>query len=184
MIHVRYQPSPQCVALEHASRPLWTLEPDAARCRILVHRSIGTTRPRQTFRAELVQAHGVAITWPRRAASSLHAELRTCNDHTEALSIALQTGETANGIPVINGQHPHDLFMELGAPHHLPAGERTAFNFYGGVRGEPALGPTAYPHRLSSSENPIAVTAHHYQDSTHIPTNVLTAGFTDRDLTL
>jgi hypothetical protein len=98
--------------------------------------------------------------------------------------LLLQTGETAYGIPVINGQHPHDFFMELGASYHLPLGERTAINIYGGPRGEPALGPTAFPHRVSSSENPIAVLAHHYQDSTHIATNVLTAGVTHGPVTL
>jgi hypothetical protein len=95
----------------------------------------------------------------------------------------LQTGETAFGIPIINGQHPHDFLMELAASYHLPVGERTALNFYGGPRGEPALGPTAFPHRMSASENPIAVLAHHYQDSTHIATNVITAGMTHRALT-
>jgi hypothetical protein len=98
--------------------------------------------------------------------------------------LLLQTGETAYGIPVINGQHPHDFFMELGASYHLPFGERTAINLYGGPRGEPALGPTAFPHRVSSSENPIAVLAHHYQDSTHIATNVVTAGLTHGPVTI
>ena len=41
---------------------------------------------------------------------------------------------------------------------------------------EPALGPTAYPHRSSASENPTALIAHHFQDSTHLATSVLTAG--------
>lgn len=86
------------------------------------------------------------------------------------------TGETAFGIPIINGQHPHDFFMELAASYVVPLGERTTVSLYGGPRGEPALGPTAYPHRLSASENPMAVIAHHLQDSTHIATNVVTAG--------
>ena len=67
-----------------------------------------------------------------------------------------QEGETAFGIPIINGQHPHDFFMELAASYQIPLGEKTVLNFYGGPRGEPALGPTAYPHRLSASEDPIA----------------------------
>ena len=32
------------------------------------------------------------------------------------------TGETANGIPIINGQHPHDFFMELAASYKIRAG--------------------------------------------------------------
>jgi hypothetical protein len=42
---------------------------------------------------------------------------------------------------------------------------------------EPALGPTAYPHRSSASENPLAVLGHHQQDSTHVSYNVITTGF-------
>jgi hypothetical protein len=86
------------------------------------------------------------------------------------------TGETANGIPIINGQHPHDFFMELAAQYKIGLGEKISVHVYGGPRGEPALGPTAYPHRASASEDPVAVIAHHSQDSTHISTNVATAG--------
>lgn len=93
-------------------------------------------------------------------------------------------GETANGIPIVNGQHPHDLFMELAASYKIRVGEQTSIQLYGGPRGEPALGPTAYPHRASSSENPVAVISHHLQDSTHISTNVVTLGATHGPVTL
>lgn len=98
--------------------------------------------------------------------------------------ILFQTGETAYGIPIINGQHPHDFFMELAASYQIKLGDETALNFYGGPRGEPALGPTAFPHRISNSENPMAVLAHHEQDSTHISGSVITAGITHRWITL
>ena len=98
--------------------------------------------------------------------------------------LLFQTGETAYGIPIISGQHPHDFIMELGASYQLRVGERTSLHFYGGPRGEPALGPTAYPHRLSASENPVAVLSHHYQDSTHISNQVVTAGVTHGPVTL
>lgn len=88
------------------------------------------------------------------------------------------TGETAFGIPIINGQHPHDFVMELAASYKLRIGERAAIRIYGGPRGEPALGPPAYPHRASASENPVGVIAHHLQDATHISTNVATLGIT------
>ncbi len=93
-------------------------------------------------------------------------------------------GETAYGVPIINGQHPHDLFMELAASYQIQLGEKTALNFYGGPRGEPALGPPAFPHRLSASEDPVAVISHHLQDSTHIASNVFTAGVTHGPVTL
>jgi hypothetical protein len=48
---------------------------------------------------------------------------------------------------------------------------------YGGPIAEPALGPPAFPHRASASENPLAVLGHHQQDSTHISNNVITLGF-------
>src|SRR5258708_29549932 len=51
-------------------------------------------------------------------------------------------------------------------------------------RTSPALGPPAFPHRISSSEDPIAVISHHLQDSTHIASNVFTAGITYRAVTL
>ncbi len=98
--------------------------------------------------------------------------------------LLFQTGETAYGIPIISGQHPHDFIMELGASYQVRLGERTLLHFYGGPRGEPALGPTAYPHRQSASENPIAVLSHHYQDSTHISNQVVTAGVTYGPVTL
>jgi hypothetical protein len=92
--------------------------------------------------------------------------------------LLFQTGETAYGVPILNGQHPHDFFMELAAAYQIRVGEKTTLNFYGGPRGEPALGPPAFPHRISASENPSAVLGHHYQDSTHISNNVVTAGIT------
>jgi hypothetical protein len=52
--------------------------------------------------------------------------------------------------------------------------------FYGGPVGDPALGPVAYPHRESARENPLATLGHHMQDSSHIATNVVTAGIAHR----
>jgi hypothetical protein len=95
-----------------------------------------------------------------------------------------QTGETWKNIPIINGQHPHDFVMELAGSYQYPIGESTTLNLYAGLRGDPALGPTAYPHRVSASENPIAVISHHYQDSTHISSNVATLGVTHKWVTL
>jgi hypothetical protein len=97
--------------------------------------------------------------------------------------LLFQAGETAYGKPLADGQHPHDLFIELAAQYTLPVGERTSLMVYGGPRGEPALGPPAFPHRLSASENPMAVLGHHYQDATHIANNVVTVGVTHRRVT-
>jgi hypothetical protein len=87
-----------------------------------------------------------------------------------------QTGETAFGKSIIDGQHPHDLFMELAAELAHPLGGGMAYLYLAPV-GDPALGPTAFPHRNSAIEIPQAVISHHFQDSTHIASNVITAGY-------
>jgi len=89
-----------------------------------------------------------------------------------------QLGETAFGRAIVDGQHPHDLFMEIGALYDLPLSEHTLLSFYAAPVGDPAIGPTAYPHRASASEDPIATLGHHLEDSTHIATDVITAGIT------
>ncbi|HEY5055047.1 MAG TPA: hypothetical protein VII58_02735 [Acidobacteriaceae bacterium] len=86
-----------------------------------------------------------------------------------------QFGETAFGQPVEDGQHPHNLVMEIGAQYAHRVGEGSVANFYYAPVGDPALGPTAYPHRASAAELPQATLAHHYEDSTHIADNVATA---------
>jgi hypothetical protein len=91
-----------------------------------------------------------------------------------------QTGESYKGQPLVDRQHPHDLFMELSASYTMPIGERSTWFAYFGFPGEPALGPTAFMHRWSASENPAAPLAHHLQDSTHISFGVFTTGFTYR----
>ena len=91
-----------------------------------------------------------------------------------------QQGETAFGKPIIDGQHPHDFFMEVAALYDLRLGKHSLLSLYAAPVGDPAIGPTAYPHRLSASEDPLAALGHHQQDSTHIAFNVLTAGLTWR----
>src|SRR5205085_2191569 len=94
--------------------------------------------------------------------------------------LLFQTGETFKGEPLIDRQHPHDLFMELSAQYTVPLGERATWFAYFGYPGEPALGPVAFMHRASTAENPSAPLAHHLEDSTHISFGVFTTGFTYR----
>ena len=91
-----------------------------------------------------------------------------------------QSGEVYQGRPIVDAQHPHDLLMELSAKYTLPVGDRGSWFAYFGYPGEPALGPVAFMHRASASENPSAPLAHHLQDSTHISFGVFTTGFTYR----
>lgn len=94
--------------------------------------------------------------------------------------LLFQTGETYKGQLLIDRQHPHDLFMELSASYTMPLGDRGTWFTYFGYPGEPALGPTAFMHRASASENPSAPLSHHLQDSSHISFGVFTTGFTYR----
>jgi hypothetical protein len=87
-----------------------------------------------------------------------------------------QTGETYRGQPLVDHQHPHDLFSELALRFTYPLSDRISWLFYGGAAGEPALGPTGFPHRLTAMENPNAPLGHHLQDSTHIAFGVVTSG--------
>jgi len=98
--------------------------------------------------------------------------------------LLFQTGETYKGQPLVDRQHPHDLFMELSATYTVPIGEKATWFAYAGYPGEPALGPTAFMHRASASENTSAPLAHHLQDSTHISFGVFTTGITYRWLKL
>lgn len=88
-----------------------------------------------------------------------------------------QTGETYHGEPLLDHQHPHNVFSELAAMYTLPLGEKFSWLLYGGPAAEPALGPVTYLHRESASENPAAPLAHHLQDSTHTSFGVVTTGF-------
>lgn len=91
-----------------------------------------------------------------------------------------QTGEVYKGKSIVDAQHPHDMVMELSAQYEVPLGEKGSFFAYFGWPGEPALGPVAFMHRTSASENPSAPLGHHLQDSTHISFGVFTTGFTYR----
>jgi hypothetical protein len=92
--------------------------------------------------------------------------------------LLFQQGGTAFGMPITDGQHPHDFVMELAALYDLRLGEKSLLSFYFAPMGDPAIGPTAYPHRASASEDPLATLGHHQEDSTHIADDVLTVGLT------
>ena len=88
----------------------------------------------------------------------------------------LATGERCNGQKIHDRQHPHDLVMELAAEYDAPIRGSMRWQVYGGPAGEPALGPVAYPHRLSAMPNPLAPISHHWLDATHITFGVVTGG--------
>jgi YHS domain-containing protein len=88
----------------------------------------------------------------------------------------LASGEQCKGEKIHDRQHPHDLLMEISAQYDAPLKGSVRWQVYGGPAGEPALGPVAYPHRVSAMPNPLAPISHHWLDSTHITFGVVTAG--------
>ena len=87
------------------------------------------------------------------------------------------TGETADGkTPLIDRQHPHDLFMELAGSYSHNLSANSSVFVYAGLPGEPALGPSAFMHRTSGMDIPEAPITHHWLDSTHIAYGVVTLG--------
>ncbi len=88
-----------------------------------------------------------------------------------------QTGETYHGEPLVDHQHPHNVFAELSALYLLPLSKQISWELYGGPSAEPALGPVTYIHRTSAAELPLAPLSHHLQDSTHTSFGVVTTGF-------
>jgi hypothetical protein len=88
---------------------------------------------------------------------------------------AFQTGESYLRSPLINFQHPHDLFMGLGGKYKF-AVRSLKYSVEADVIGSPALGPTVFMHRESGRDNPSAPLTHHYLDSTHISYGVVTGG--------
>jgi hypothetical protein len=96
--------------------------------------------------------------------------------------LLLQTGETADGItPLLDRQHPHDLFMELAASYSRPFSSSDSVFIYAGYPGEPALGPSTFMRRISGLDDPEAPISHHWLDSTHITFGVVTAGWVHGD---
>src|SRR5881409_2133556 len=98
--------------------------------------------------------------------------------------LLLQSGESYRGTPLHDRQHPHDVFMELAALYEAAVGNNLGVSLYLAPVGEPAVGPVAFPHRLSAADDPLAPISHHWQDGTHITFGVVTAGVFTRGVKL
>jgi hypothetical protein len=95
--------------------------------------------------------------------------------------LLLQTGETFEGKPIVDRQHPHDVIMEVAGTWQQLLTDEIAVQLYVAPAGEPAIGPGGFPHRASAISDPVAPLSHHWQDATHITYGVVTAGvFTPR----
>jgi len=92
--------------------------------------------------------------------------------------LLLQTGESADGTnPLFDRQHPHDLLMEVSLRYERPIGETDKIFAYFAPVGDPAIGPTAFMHRFSGVDIPVAPITHHWLDATHVTYGVLTFGW-------
>ena len=88
--------------------------------------------------------------------------------------LLFQSGESAHGAPLVDRQHPHDLFSELSVAYSYALSKKIDVFAFVGYPGEPALGPVAFMHRASAVYNPDAPISHHWIDATHITFGVAT----------
>lgn len=90
--------------------------------------------------------------------------------------LLFQSGESYKGKPLVDRQHPHDLFSELSVGYTYSFSKNVDVFAYLGYPGEPALGPVAFMHRPAALYDPDAPLSHHWTDATHITFGVATAG--------
>ena len=88
----------------------------------------------------------IAMLMAQRDFGGARLQLRTMMSAEPLLSARgypnlFATGETAGGEPLVDRQHPHDLFMELAARVDVDIADGTTAFLYGGPVAEPALGP-------------------------------------------
>lgn len=90
--------------------------------------------------------------------------------------LTFQTGESSKGRPLVDRQHPHDLFAELSVSYAQALSKKMDVFVYLGYPGEPALGPVTFMHIASGQFLPDAPIGHHWEDATHITFGVATLG--------
>jgi len=91
--------------------------------------------------------------------------------------LLFQSGESWKGKPLVDRQHPHDVFSELSIGYTYSLSKKSDLSVYLGYPGEPALGSVAFMHRPSALANPDAPISHHWNDGTHITFGVATLGY-------
>lgn len=100
--------------------------------------------------------------------------------HGDGYPLLLASGETWEGVPLHDRQHPHDFFMEVALMYQQELTGGVGIQLYGAPAGEPALGPVAFPHRESAMSDPLGTIGHHWLDSSHISFGVITVGMFTR----
>lgn len=128
--------------------------------------------------------HVARDVWGGRLSLMLMNSLEPATFPRKGSAELFQTGEAFDGRPLVDRQHPHDFFMNLSATYRRQIGEESAAWLQLAPVGEPAIGPTAFMHRASAGDNPTAPLGHHWQDSTHIAFDVISAGYARGALSL
>ncbi|RYU84420.1 hypothetical protein [Hymenobacter persicinus] len=110
--------------------------------------------------------------------------LDALTDGANGYPLLFQSGEAYRGRPLVDRQHPHDLFSALSIGYTHSFSEDVDLTAYVGYPGEPAIGPVAFMHRISAMPNADAPLGHHWQDATHITFGVATLGLRYRQFRL
>lgn len=111
---------------------------------------------------------------------SLMLSLDPITQYGDGYALLFQTGETWEGRPIIDRQHPHDFLMQASVLWRREIGRGMHLTLSGAPVGEPTLGPVAFMHRQSAAENLSAPLGHHTLDSTHISNSGVIAAGLDR----
>jgi hypothetical protein len=167
-----------------AASPMYAIMKRSGRWDLMTHYNVFLDYDRQTGPRGAYQINSInwAMLMAERAVHDDRLQLRVMLSldpltvTPRGYPLLFQSGEQYDGKPLVDRQHPHDLFMELSAKYTHPLTKDSAVFLYVAPSGEPALGPTAFMHRLSALDNPMAPITHHWQDSTHIDFGVLTLG--------
>jgi len=90
----------------------------------------------------LVYGNGVNVRSGPRLHGTRNVKSGTGTVTDRRYPLLFQQGETAFGKPIVDGQHPHDLFMEIAALYDLKFGGKpgAGFRFYFAPIGDPARG--------------------------------------------
>src|SRR5208337_4394970 len=105
---------------------------------------------------ELADADGAAQTGAGQHPVSRNAFCRVADCSASRVSPAFPDRRDFHGQPLVDHQHPHNVFSELALYYTQPISRKLSWEFYGAAAGEPALGPVAYLHRASALELPMA----------------------------
>ena len=90
--------------------------------------------------------------------------------------LLFQSGESYKGEPLVDRQHPHDLFSGLSIAYTQRLSKNVDVFSYFGYPGEPAISAPTFMHRIIALNDPDAPLGHHWQDATHITFGVATLG--------